>query len=174
MTGKQNLKVTIALAGTYIDFETDDELLVMADLDGDGPAEPIILGNFSAPNANVKYFADIANNNANRLNLHFQDVTYAIPDGATKLAIEIRAKTSWWNEIVGFDNIRITSGTAQAPPTISIARNGVNLEVTFTGTLQSASKVDGTFTAVPGNPQSPLVLKPADQVGMTFYRTKGQ
>ena len=43
-----------------------------------------------------------------------QDITYRIPDGATDLVIRIDALTTWWNEIVAFDNIRVTSGGA--PP----------------------------------------------------------
>jgi hypothetical protein len=45
--------------------------------------------------------------------LAFQDVTYEIRPGATQMVVEIRAFTTWFNEIVAFDNIRITAGAEQ-------------------------------------------------------------
>ncbi|MBM3836859.1 MAG: LamG domain-containing protein [Verrucomicrobia bacterium] len=113
--GKPKLKLTIALAATYLDFETGDYFKVFIDPDGDGPLEidtnaPLI--HFTAPSANDKYFNDVTTNakKPTRLGLKFEDVTYDIPGNPSKIGIRIEALTTWWNEIVGFDNIRVTSG----------------------------------------------------------------
>jgi hypothetical protein len=135
VTGKKNVKIVIALAASFQDFETDDYLLLMADPDGDGPLDPQILAVFSAPDANTKYFVDTKNGNINRLGLKFIDCTYNVPDGATQLAVEIRAKTTWWNEIVAFDNIRIIAGESAPPPLIQLSASlaGANLNLSWTG-----------------------------------------
>lgn len=122
VAGKSNLKLTIALAATYLDFETSDFLKVFIDPDGDGPLEynpdaPLIY--FTAPSGNDKYFDDRTTNptKPTKLGLKFQDVTYSIPGNPSKIGIRIEAVTTWWNEIVAFDNIRVTSGDiAPAPP----------------------------------------------------------
>ncbi len=151
VAGKENVKVTIALAATFLDFETSDFLDIIAYPQGLGGPE-VRLARFSAPSGAVKYFADIDHGNAHRLGLEFQDVTYDVPAGATTLVIEIRANTTWWNEIVGFDNIRITAGAIVSPP-LRIERitqatgNRVNLECSG-GTLPFL--VQAT-TALPGN-----------------------
>lgn len=119
--GKSNLKLTMALAATYLDFETGDYLKVFIDPDGDGPLEydpnsPLI--HFTAPSGSDKYFDDRTTNpqKPTRLGLKFQDVTYAIPGNPSKIGIRIEALTTWWNEVVAFDNIRVTSGDAPPPP----------------------------------------------------------
>jgi hypothetical protein len=147
VTGKKNLKIVIALAASFQDFETDDYLLIKADPDGDGPKEADLLAVFSAPDANTKYFVDTRNGNINRLGLKFIDATYNVPDGATQLAVEVWAKTTWWNEIVAFDNIRIMAGEALTP-------------IQLTSTL-AAGKVNLTWTG--GNP--PFVLQSRADLG---------
>lgn len=119
--GKSKLKLTIAVAGTYLDFETGDYLKVFIDPDGDGPLEhnpeaPLI--HFTAPSGNDKYFDDRTTNpqKPTRLGLKFQDVTYDIEGNPAKIGIRIEALTTWWNEIVAFDNIRVTSGDIAPPP----------------------------------------------------------
>ena len=52
-------------------------------------------------------------------------------------------------------------------PTLSVARQGGNVVVTYTGTLQSADSVSGPYTAVAGA-TSPLSVTPAG--GQKFYR----
>lgn len=133
VTGKKNVKIVIALAASFQDFETDDYLLLMADPDGDGPKPPEILAVFSAPDANTKYFVDTKNGNINRLGLKFTDCTYSVPDGATQLAVEIWAKTTWWNEIVAFDNIRIMAGEAAQPIQLSGGLANGKLNLSWTG-----------------------------------------
>jgi hypothetical protein len=129
VAGKEDVKVTVALAATFLDFETNDFLDIVAYPNGVGGAE-VRLARFSAPTGATKYFADVTRGNINQLGLRFIDATYDIPAGATDLVIEIRSFTSWWNEIVGFDNIRITSGAIATPLELgapSVADAMVNL-----------------------------------------------
>ncbi|MBL9126415.1 MAG: hypothetical protein JNL97_02150, partial [Verrucomicrobiales bacterium] len=108
VAGKRDLRITVALAATDIDFENTDFLRIMIDPDGNGPAEFSQLVNFTTPTANDKYFAD--GEGKNRLSTTFRDVTYKIPDGATDLVVRFDSTSTFFNEIVGFDNIRIHSG----------------------------------------------------------------
>jgi hypothetical protein len=169
VAGKQNHKLTIALAASFLDFETSDFLDIIAYPNGVGGSE-VRLARFSAPDANSKYFVDVDHGNAHRLGLTFQDVTYDVPAGATQLVIEIRAATTWWNEIVGFDNIRVTAGSEA--PTIAVSRDAGDVVVTFTGTLQGAAAVSGPWTDVSGNPSSPLRIPKASQAVQQFYRAR--
>lgn len=169
VAGKENVKVTLSLAATFLDFETSDFLDIIAYPHGVGGPE-VRLARYSAPSAAVKYFADIDHGNVPRLGLEFQDVTYDVPAGATTLVLEIRAFTTWWNEIVGIDHIRITAG-ARTPPTLAITRDGTDIVLTFTGRLQSAPAVTGPWTDVPGNPSSPLRIPRANQTAVQFFRT---
>lgn len=108
VAGKTNLKLTVALAATDIDFESPDFMRISIDPDGNGPAEFTQLANFIPLTANDKFFADEAGNN--RLSVVFRDVTYPIPDGATDLVVRFEAMSTFFNEIVGIDNVRIHSG----------------------------------------------------------------
>jgi hypothetical protein len=54
-----------------------------------------------------------------------------------------------------------------ATPTLGVARQGGNMVLTYTGTLQSADSVNGPYTAVAGA-TSPLTVTPAG--GQKFYR----
>ena len=45
-----------------------------------------------------------------KIGVVFRDLTYDIPAGATKLVVRFEANCTFWNEIMGLDNIRITSG----------------------------------------------------------------
>lgn len=169
VAGKQNVKLTIALAASFLDFETSDFLDIIAYPNGTGGSE-VRLARFSAPDGNTKYFVDVDHGNSHKLGLTFQDVTYDVPAGATQLVIEIRATTSWWNEIVGFDNIRVTAGTEA--PTLAVSRDASDVVVTFTGTLQSADAVNGPWSDVSGNPTSPLRIPRAGQAAQQFYRAR--
>ena len=114
VSGKKDVRVTIALAATDIDFENSDFLRVMIDPDGAGPAEFTQIVNFTPPTANDKFFTDPAGNN--RLAAVFRDVEFKISDGATDLVVRIEAISTFFNEIVGFDNIRIHSGPLVVTP----------------------------------------------------------
>lgn len=71
---------------------------------------------------------------------------------------------SWYFAI---DNLAFYDiGTPTAAPTVSIAKNGADVVITFEGTLQEATSVNGPFAPVAGN--SPLTV-PAS-TGVKFYR----
>jgi hypothetical protein len=57
------------------------------------------------------------------------------------------------------------------PPLLQISLNpNGDVTVTFTGTLESASAPDGTFTDVPGNPQGTLNLTPSEPA--VYFRAR--
>lgn len=169
VTGKTNVQVTVALAATFLDFETSDFLDILADPDAGGPREPVTLAHFAAPNDASKYFTD----GRTRLGLTFQDATYPAPTNSTQLVIEFRAATTWWNEIVAFDNVRITSGAPVATtPTVALVRDATGLRVEFVGVLQSAPSVNGPYTDIPGNPTSPYTLTITPESGALFLRAR--
>ena len=169
VAGKKNVKVTVAVAATFLDFETNDYLDIVAYPNGVGSAE-VVLAHFSAPDGNTKYFVDTTHANTHRLGLKFQDVTYDIPATATDLVIEIRGATTFWNEIIGFDNIRITSGAiVTAPPTIAISRDGNKVSLLFTGSLVAAPAINGPWKPVTGA-TSPFAGDPAASGSQIFYR----
>ena len=177
VAGKSNLKLTMAVAATYLDFETSDFLKVFIDPDGDGPLAynpdaPLI--HFTAPTGTDKFFNDVATNptKPTKLGLKFQDVTYNIPGNSSKIGIRVEAATTWWNEIVAFDNIRVTSGDiAPAKPTVGVKRSGESLVIDFVGTLQSATSITGPWADV-ANATSPYTIAKGSQSGMRFLRTR--
>lgn len=169
VTGKKNVKLTVALAATDVDFEQDDFLRILVDTDGSGPGAFTPLIEFKPPTANDKFFSD----GTNKLSVVFKDVSYNIPDGATDLVVRFESMSTFFNEIVALDNVRITAG--DAPPTtasVSIKRDGANLSLEFTGVLQSAASVTGPWTNVPNNPKSPFVIEKNNIVGTQFYRAR--
>jgi len=159
VTGKTNLKLTLAVAGTEVDFDPGgDWLSVNVDI---GTGTYTEIAHFTATGGGY-----LVNDVTNQVRIVAKDLTYDIPDGATQLVVRFEAFSTFWNEIMGFDNIRITDGVIAAPPTLAITRNGAIVSVAFTGVLQSASTVNGQFTDVPGNPVSPLAVGPG------FYRSR--
>jgi len=61
----------------------------------------------------------------------------------------------------------VTAGTPA--PVVSIARSGGTVTITYTGTLQSSSKVNGPYVNVPGAP-NPYVV-PIGAASAQFYRS---
>ena len=159
VAGKTSVKITLALAATFLDFETSDYLDIVAYPNGVANPETLI-AHYSAPDGNTKYFVDLTHGNTHRLGLNFQDVTYDIPPGATDLVIEFRAATTFWNEIVGFDNVRITEGVAVQPAIAAsagaIARSLILAwPASAAGFILEASPALGptaTWTLVSGSP----------------------
>jgi hypothetical protein len=133
VTGKEHLKLTVAVAATFLDFETTDFLKILA-YPGGAASEPVLVAHYAAPDANTKYFVDILHGNQHQLGLKFQDVTYDLPAGATELILEFQAATTWWNEIVAFDHVRVTAGATEAPVIAGILRDGQEVNLTWTGT----------------------------------------
>lgn len=171
VAGKQNVHLTVALAATVVDFETSDYIDLLVYPDGLS-STPVTLAHFHGVQDAVQpWMADEKQSFSRRLTRQFADFTYDIPATAKQLIVEVRVATTWWTETIGVDNIRITAGASGSnAPTLGIARNGPDLQLTFTGTLQSATSVNGPWTAVPGNPASPVVLKQAQLTGNVFYR----
>src|SRR5439155_24892640 len=94
-----------------------------------------------------------------RLGLSFQDVTYDIPAGATDLVIEFQVATTFWNEIVAFDNVRVTEGIAVQPTLSASAAAGNSVAIAWPASaagfvLQSSPTLGSTanWTVVTGSP----------------------
>jgi hypothetical protein len=104
VTGKDNVKLTVALAATVLDFENSDFLKISIDPDGDGPLDFQTLTNFIG--TPLKSLSD----GITELGTEFKDVTFDVPAGATDLVVKFDTQSTFYNEIVAFDNIRITSG----------------------------------------------------------------
>jgi hypothetical protein len=175
VTGKTNVKLTIALAAADIDFEDTDYLRIFVDPDGPGAQDFILLDEFTAKDGSEKFFRNLHGDGPRILSYTFQDFTYDIPPGATQLVVKIEAMSTFYNEMMGFDNIRVTAGTVAGggdKPTLSVARNGDSVQISFTGTLETTASLPGTWTAVPGNPSSPLTITKAQQTGSAFYRAR--
>jgi hypothetical protein len=61
--------------------------------------------------------------------------------------------------------------TVAAKPTLSLAVDGVNVKITFTGTLQSSASVAGPYADVAGQ-SSPLIVPLNSITGNLFYRSR--
>ena len=111
ISGVENPHLVVSVAATFLDFETGDYLQFFID-EGD---DPFIW--FTAPSGDDKFFNDLNTNPASptRLNLSLQDVAYPIPDDVNEINLRVESVTTWWNEIVAFDNIRIVSGEPDDP-----------------------------------------------------------
>ena len=67
----------------------------------------------------------------------------------------------------------VVSAAPSVAPSLSITRQSDgDVELTFTGTLQSASSMDGPFTDVPGNPVGSHVLPAAGLAAQQFFRVR--
>jgi len=149
VAGRTNVKLTVALAGTVVDFEDSDfiDILVYTN----GPASnPTTLAHFrGVQNAIQPWLADQRENFVRRLTRQFADFTYDIPAGATDLIVEFRVATSWWTEIAALDNVRITEGVITAVPQITnISKSGSNVTITWIngGTLEWTAALTGATT----------------------------
>lgn len=188
VTGKTDLKLTLALAGTEVDFDGpggDDYLSIKVDLNNTG--EYVELARYGAPSGTEKFLVEMIKggdgmggppelvlpDRTKRVSITAKDFTYDIPAGATKLVVRFEALCTFWNEIMAFDNIRIHSGPLTvAKPTIAIKRDGDNVVVDFTGVLQSTGTANGAWADVPGAPKSPLTIDKATQGSKLFLRSR--
>lgn len=71
--------------------------------------------------------------------------------------------------IYGTEIIRNLGDTAPPRPTMTLQKSGAQWSITYSGTLQSADTVDGTYTDVQGA-TSPYVLNTSS--GTRFYRSR--
>jgi hypothetical protein len=115
VSGNTDVKLTVALAATDADFDAGDFLTISIDPNNSGDFE--VLANFTAnPDFAMEDldattpFGGVVLSPA-----QFTDVTFDIPAGATNLAIRFEALTTWGNEIVAIDDIRIYSGILTTP-----------------------------------------------------------
>lgn len=171
VAGKANVKMTIAVAGTDVDFDVgaDDFFRIMIDTDGDGPGEFSALSTFASPSASEKFYTD----GKTRLGVVAKDVTYDIPAGATDLVVRFESNSTFWNEIVAFDNVRIHSGElTPVVPTVKVRRATDSVVVEFTGVLQATTGLGGGWADVPGNPTSPYSISKTDQGAARFLRAR--
>jgi len=159
VTGKEDLRLTLSMAGTFLDWDSADpgaNLLGDAadffrvEIDPNNTDEWQALLYFTAPSGDEKFFDDRRSNPANptRLSLTFQDVTYSIPDGGSQMKIRVKGYSTFWNEIIGWDNMRITAGGAPPTPTvaeitsISVSDNMITIE--GSGNLAASATASGS------------------------------
>jgi hypothetical protein len=175
IAGKTNVKLTIALAATVVDFETSDLLDVVVYTNGVA-SNPTTLAHFrGVANAVQPWLADEMANFNRRLTKQFADFTYDIPPGATDLVVEIRAATSWWTEIAAFDNIRITAGTVSSEmPTIGISKQGTDIVLSLAnGVLERTLSLDAPIQWQEVPTTGGTLTIPAAQLGSrAFFRAK--
>lgn len=166
VTGKTNVKLTVALAATVVDFEDSDFVDIMVYTNGLS-SNPVTLAYFrGVQNAIQPWLADQRDGYVRRLTKQFADFTYDVPAGATQLIVEVRVATTWWTEIAAIDNIRISSGSTTVPlGAISASVSGDNVNLAWTGgappylvqgklELDDANWIDlqtvtGTSTSIP-------------------------
>ena len=166
VAGKKNVRLTVALAAAQIDFEDSDYLDIYIYPNGT-TSTPIQLAHFRGVETGVQpWLADQKKGFVRPLAPEFNDFFYNIPTNATDLVVEFRVLSTWWNEILAIDDVRITEGVAQALPQItSVSKSGNNVTIIWIngGTLETATNLsapvwtstgdsDGSYTeAVSGN-----------------------
>ena len=185
VTGKTKVKLTFAMGATAVDFDVgaDDFFTIKVDTDGDGPNEFVEVAKFGSPTVSEKFFiemskAGVANNDySKKIGVVFRDLTYDIPDGATKLVVRFEANCTFWNEIMGLDNIRITSGDIVAtPPKINFSRSGSDVTLTWDGTsfnLETSAKLGtgASWSVVSGATSG---YKASAASGNAYFRLKSK
>lgn len=172
VAGKPAVKLTLAMAGTDVDFDfgADDFFRVMIDTDGNGPAEFTPLATFASPSGTEKFYTD----GKTRLGIVAKDVTYDIPAGATDLVIRFESNSTFWNEIVAMDDVRVTSGEiVSTPPKLAVSRTGDEITLTWEGnaTLETSGNVTSGWTAV-ANAASGFKVKTAGAAAFFRLRAK--
>lgn len=118
VAGKKNIRLTVALAATVVDFEDSDFIDILYYPDGSS-STPVVVAHFrGVQNAIQPWLADANDQFQRRLTREFADFSYPIPDTAKNLIVEIRVASTWWTEILAVDNVRVTAGeTASGQPT---------------------------------------------------------
>lgn len=164
VTGQPKLKLSFLLAGTEVDFDGPggvDFLSIQVDLNNTG--EFLELARYESPSGTEKFLVERIKNgdglggppeNVNpdytkRVGIVAKKFTYDIPDGAKNLVVKFAGNCTFWNEIMAFDNIQITSGdTVVAPPTLAYSTAGGQITLTWTGdfNLEKATALSSTAT----------------------------
>jgi hypothetical protein len=114
VAGKKDVKLTVALAAAQIDFENDaNDYLDINIFPNGASSTPITLAHFNGVDTGLQpWLADDLDGNQRRLTREFSDFSYNIPSTATDLIVQFVAGSTWWNEILAFDDVRITAGAA--------------------------------------------------------------
>jgi hypothetical protein len=137
LAGRTNVQLTVALAGTDADFETGTEAHALGDdhfsiyFDPDGTGNFTLLSEFTG-NAG-KSLEEIEVENGARVpgpvytgfvlsNQFFKDYTVDLPVGAANAVVRFESNTTFPNEIVALDDVRIA--VAPAPLTGDFNGNG--------------------------------------------------
>jgi hypothetical protein len=142
LAGRSNVQLTVALAGTDADFEIGAEAHALADdylgiyFDPDGSGNFTLLSEFTG-NAG-KSLEQIQVENGSRVldansapiytgfvlsNQFFKDFTVALPVGTANSVIRFESNTTFPNEIIALDDVRVA--VAPAPITGDFNANGV-------------------------------------------------
>jgi len=183
VAGKPKVKLTFALAATEVDFDAgaDDFFSIKIDPDGAGPSEFVELARYGAPTGSEKFYIEMLKNGVEskdytkRIGIVAKDFTYDIPADATKLVVRFESNSTFWNEIVAFDNIRITSGDiVTKPPTIAFAAAGGEVTLTWEGSnynLETTSSLPSGWTVVPSASSG---YKAKINSGIRFFRLKSK
>ena len=152
VSGKQDVKFTVSLAATR-GFFNGDILDVLIDPENDGTFQ--LVTRFQADNdgnlSDVANIYDFIGPDTVTLSPTFRDVTFDVPPGATDLVVRFEAMTTWPNEIVGIDHVRITSGGLfPAPPNGAVELDGLAASYVqdFDASLGSDPTLTGTSLPV--------------------------
>ena len=112
VSGQENVKVTIALAATNVDFEAPDFLQISYAPNAGADFMVFPGGRFNPVNDATSVNNKALSNGELVLSPNeFRDITFDVPADATDLIIKVEAYSTFPNEVVGFDNIRITAGS---------------------------------------------------------------
>ena len=114
VSGQTDVRLTVDLAATAADFENGDYLFVQIDPDGDGPKGlESLVEYYGDGDAESDCFKGLSDGEDCLPTEAFGTFSWPIPNDATNLVVHFAALTTWGNEIVAIDNIRIHSGELQ-------------------------------------------------------------
>ncbi len=115
LSGESGVKLAIALAATDVDFEAPDFLRIAYTEDPETfPDDYVELDRFDGMAPGVLVNADGAELNPNE----FTDFVYEIPDDVENFILRIEAFSTFPNEVLGIDNIRIFTGEEVEVPAL--------------------------------------------------------
>ena len=112
VTGQKDVRLTVALAATDADFEDTDYLRVLIDPTDSGTYQTVaeFIGVNEPGSTDDKAMRDTKSDMVLSPDV-FRDISFDIPAGATNLVVRFEAFNTFPNEIIGIDNVRITSGS---------------------------------------------------------------
>ena len=113
ISGETGVKVSVALAATDVDFESPDFLKVAYTDDPEAfPEDFITLAQFDGMAPGVLIHPDLGPLSPNE----FTDFTFEIPDDVDNLILRFEAFSTFPNEVLGIDNVRIFTGEPEPEP----------------------------------------------------------